>query len=404
MEQLEPQETVGQSFYAPSYNQTTSPPLPPRPVKGEIKDKIQTLPYDVYSPPPRLRSMEFKNNIEHSLYVRDPHRLIAYLVPFPKPQILNGDQLPDRFMIYTPPAPPIPAPKEGEKEEKIQKLQRKWQQEIREAKLSDAKVTSWKGAKSRALKGINAAMDWTTTSNLDFLNRVPVGSNGKNRSADTSDDEDATMTDKTLGLEEMALIYPASMPGSVQQIREEFVLNMLRSKSKAQKDTVIATGLLPVSFAIDVLATLVWPFGGLLEIDAVWAYSSFRGAKTARSVTKRLHSSSPTNEEHDKHTIKLSFTPSVQLEVLRRYLVAECHKRNPKLFASEGPAPIESHILETIGWTPSQSEAETRNWEDEQWEIAEVKDDLRTTMQKGAKEWEKWCKDFEKNPEKALKK
>lgn len=59
---------------------------------------------------------------------------------------------------------------------------------------------------------------------------------------------------------------------------------MMQSKTKAQRDAVIAAGLIPVSFAIDVLATIIWPFGGLLEIDSVWAYSSIRGAKTARST------------------------------------------------------------------------------------------------------------------------
>lgn len=37
---------------------------------------------------------------------------------------------------------------------------------------------------------------------------------------------------------------------------------MMRTKTKAQKDSMIATGLLPVAGAIDVLATIVWPFGG----------------------------------------------------------------------------------------------------------------------------------------------
>ncbi|RMY93749.1 hypothetical protein D0861_01744 [Hortaea werneckii] len=47
---------------------------------------------------------------------------------------------------------------------------------------------------------------------------------------------------------------------------------MLSPKSKAEQDAFIATGLLPVSCAVDYLATLVWLFGGLLETDAVWAY------------------------------------------------------------------------------------------------------------------------------------
>jgi hypothetical protein len=59
---------------------------------------------------------------------------------------------------------------------------------------------------------------------------------------------------------------------------------MMQSKTKARRDAVIATGLMPVSFAINVLAIVISPFGGLLEIDSVWAYSSVRGAKPARST------------------------------------------------------------------------------------------------------------------------
>lgn len=40
----------------------------------------------------------------------------------------------------------------------------------------------------------------------------------------------------------------------------------MRTKTKAQRDSMIATGLLPVAGAVDVLATLVWPFGGKIHI------------------------------------------------------------------------------------------------------------------------------------------
>ena len=59
---------------------------------------------------------------------------------------------------------------------------------------------------------------------------------------------------------------------------------MMQSKTKTQRDAVIAAGLMPIYFAIDVLVMVISPFGGLLEIDSVWAYLSIRGAKTARST------------------------------------------------------------------------------------------------------------------------
>ena len=229
---------------------------------------------------------------------------------------------------------------------------------------------------------------------------------------------------------------------SQQQLRKEFVNTMLRTKSKAQRDAVISTGLMPVAYGIDILATLVWPFGGLGEIDTVWAYANIRGAKTARSVTKRLgphheagaqatpdpnsdvkqpntlspdaalvgHTTptppqqpNPTAaDESDK--LRPTFRASPRIEVLRRYLDAECTKSDSKLFPTYATAPTESDVLDAIGSAPHQSGGEERNWEDGQWERTEVKDDLRSMMHKGAKEWAGWVKKWEKDPQKAMKK
>jgi len=166
-------------------------------------------------------------------------------------------------------------------------------------------------------------MSQTKTSNLEFLNRIGGGETPDKHADDGV--VESEQTKKTVGVEEMLLVYPASMPGNSEEIKAEFVNTMLRSKSKAQRDTIIATGLLPVGFAVDILATLVWPFGGLAEIDAVWLASSFKGAKTSRNVTKRLTSSSKTGD-HDKDTLHLAFTPSPRLAVLERYLAARCHE------------------------------------------------------------------------------
>ncbi|KAF2492674.1 hypothetical protein BU16DRAFT_466467 [Lophium mytilinum] len=311
----------------------------------------QSLGVEQYQPPlpPRRIQSNFGADDPSSPvhYTRDPHKLVAYLVPFPKPRVhvpgATLSQVPPRFLIYTPPPSPLQKPAEGVKEDRMHKLQRKWEEE-----------------------GV----------------------------------AEGDTTHKTVALEEMVLIYPSTMPGTQEELRAEFVNSMMRSKSKAQRDAVIATGLIPVSFAIDVLATIVWPFGGLLEIDSVWAYSSIRGAKTARSTTKRLKSSEGGGSGNEQQ-LRLTFTPSPRLEVLGQYLAARCHERDAKLFASPGVPPTETTVLEAIGWSQS---GQFKNWEDEQWEIAEVKEDIKSVMSKGAREWDKWCKDFEKNPEKAAKK
>ena len=182
-------------------------------------------------------------------YTRDPHKLIAYLVPFPKPAI-QGVPPPPRFLIYTPPPPPLRAPKEGDKEGKIHKLQRKWEEEVRNAKTSDAKTASWKGLKSKATKGISTAMSYTKTSNLEFVNRM-----GGAEDDAASGPSESEQKHRTVALEELVLVYPSSVGSSPEELRHEFVESLLRTKSKAQKDAVLATGLLPVSFAIDVRAS-----------------------------------------------------------------------------------------------------------------------------------------------------
>lgn len=340
--------------------------------------------------------------------MRDPTKLTAYLIPFPTPHInVPNSDIPRRFMIYTPPPPPLHAwdPNSGTKEPKMHKVQRKWQSEVRAAKTSTAKTASWKGVKSKATKGINWAMSQTTSSNLDFLGRVsPTNANSDSESEHPGDGT----TKKTVAVDEMILVYPTTMGLNETQMREEFVSSMLRTKSKAQRDAILATGLMPVAFGIDIMLTLVWPFGGLVEIDGLWGFASFKGAKTARSVTKRLSSASNSTTPYDDHAsdnqLRLTFVDSERIELLRRYLEAACHKVDSDVFPGFHTSPTESQVLEAIGWAPEHSGGETRNWEDEEWETSEVKEDVKNTFTKAAKEWKKWALLLEKNPEKALSK
>ena len=387
---------AGVGLSGQSLNTGFQPPLPPR------RHSAQSMKFGDDDPSSPIH------------YTRDPHKLVAYLVPFPKPVIkgVEPTSIPDRFLIYTPPPPPLSAPAEGEKEDKFHKVQRKWQNEVRAAKTSDAKTASWKGVKSKATKGISWAIGKTTSSNLDFVNRIP-GAKLDSHDKHTEDGvNEGDTTHKTVGLEEMVLIYPSSYAAPPDQVRAEFINTMMRTKSKAQRDSIIATGLLPVSGAIDLLATVVWPFGGLLEVDGVWAYSSISGAKPARSVTKRLTSSTQSGSTHAQSEeqemagdkLRLTFTQSPRLEVLDRYLMARCRDYDHRHFPSTEMAPTESEVLAAIGWAPSQTGGTEKNWEDEQWETEEVKGDMKSTLGKAAKEWDKWCNAFAKDPEKAIKK
>lgn len=397
------------------------PELPPRPQERPVQTTSQIpmtyhpedespgqpSPLGEYQPPLRLDSQRESGESDITSpihYTRDSRKLVGYLVPFPEPRLANThpDAIPQRYLIYTPPRPPfVDAPKEGEKEGKVHKAQRKWQEEIREAKTTDVKTMSWKGVKGKAVRGINIGMGMTKTSNIEFLNRIGGNTQEGHTEGPAGDEETKVQRSKEeVKLEEMLLVYPSSMPGYPEEIREEFINTMMRSKSKAERDCVIATGLLPVSAAIDILITFIWPFGGLLEIDAVWAYSSIRGAKNSRSLTKRL--SSTNQNEDDK--LRLNFKPSVRLNILEKYLAAHCHDRDPDLFPYVGSAPSEGEVLEAIGWAPISKTSQGRSWEDEQWEVSEAKDDLKAVMTKGAKEWTKWSKFFKEDPLKAVKK
>lgn len=381
---------------------------------GQHTGQQQNIPYDVPAIPPQRQLQTYPADDDPkdpSHYIRDPHKLIGYLIPFPRPRLnptVDPAIIPTRFMIYTPPPPPLHNPAEGEKEAKLHKVQRKWEQEVRSAKTSTAKTASWKGVKSKATKGINWAMNQTTNSNLDFLSRVsPTNSDRESGSSDT----EGSTTKKTVPVEEMILVYPTTLHLNNEQMRSEFVNTMLRTKSKAQRDTVIATGLMPVAYGIDILATLVWPFGGLGEIDTLWAWSSFRGAKTARSVTKRLSSASKSQDPHtnqeDDNQLQLNFIQSERMTILAQYLEAACHKVDDAIFPGYHTSPTETQVLEAIGWSPHKTaggEINEQNWEDEQWETSEVKEDIKLTFRKAAKEWKRWCVRLEKDPEKALAK
>ena len=307
----------------------------------------------VYVRPPPLPARTLRTPLStvssDDAYTRDPHKLVAYLIPFPKPRLHpthahthahahahaqphSASEVPDRFLVYTPPPPPLTKPASGEKEAKGHLVRRKWQAEVREAKTSTAKGAGWKGVKSKATRGIDWAIGRTTSSGLDFLNRVggddKVLKDEKKKDKDKERNEEKHAKEEEaararaqgeevqlgpdgladgdarpreeVGLTELVLVYPSTFRDSPEGMRKEFVESMMRTKSKAERDTILATGLLPVAFAIDILAMVIWPFGGLAEIDSVWAYASFRGAKVARSTTKRLEASEGAEEPADE--------------------------------------------------------------------------------------------------------
>ncbi|CAI6252694.1 unnamed protein product [Periconia digitata] len=122
-------------------------------------------------PPPSVTILPSSKPLK---FTRESGKVTAYLVPFPKPSIkgVNVEDIPDRFLIYTPPVPPLAKPVPGEKETHWHKTQRQWQEEVRKATVQRASKSSWQGLKAGTsnlvLKGVNK----TKSTSLEFLERA----------------------------------------------------------------------------------------------------------------------------------------------------------------------------------------------------------------------------------------
>ncbi|KAL1860701.1 hypothetical protein Daus18300_009044 [Diaporthe australafricana] len=394
------------------------PGLPPRPPheqddhsrSPERIDELVLL-------PPRRRLTTGDIPVTNVGYIRNPEKLIAYLIPLPPPSS-KGQTLdvPQRYMIYTPPAPHLlkPAPGGGgggggkTKEGKRHKAKRLAQQEVRKAKTYDGKTLSLRGLHYKATRGVDWAVAAIKNADITFLNRVPRKQ-----------------------VTELVLIHPTSVLAdhSPAQVHAEFGAQLRRTQRRAARDSVISTLLMPPSLVIDTLAAVIWPFGGLAEIDGVWMYASISGYLTARSVTRRMESEpvvdeegaevrdelsrserglSPVSEEDiytagietsgpdaggpgrrdsrrdsrqvhfeenlddeeegedlkknaqggekkdKKKTLKVRMVPDEAMDTMASYFQEICHKRNPKAFGSAGIPPTKTDVLASIGWWPDR--------------------------------------------------
>ncbi|PQE19418.1 secreted protein [Rutstroemia sp. NJR-2017a BBW] len=350
---------------------SNAPDLPPR----------NTVP-NRWSRGPFLRTPQSDNKPNEFLYTRDSHKMIVYFVPFPKP-IDAPDDMPQRFLIYTPPPPHLLKPAEGVKEGKRHKAKRFWQQEIKKAKTYEGKTMTLKGLHSKTMRGIVWATAAIKPTDITFLNRVP------RKASSTS-----------------SLTLP---------LAHQFTQQILLTHRRALTHTLISSALLAPTLIIDTFAAVIWPFGGLFEIDLIWFYASIRGYLVSRSLVQRLspsHFPHPSSTSSKKKKFKTRSTPSSKKElhlrfeemekmkVLERYLAELCHKHDPARFASPGVPPTNGEVLRAMGW---ESVQRGRGWDDARWQEREVQDDLEGVMKKGAKSWGKWCRLFEKKPEKALK-
>ncbi|KAL5384229.1 hypothetical protein DPSP01_005374 [Paraphaeosphaeria sporulosa] len=291
---------------------------------------------------PNITILPSTTPIKHT---REPGRTTAYLAPFPKPQLkgVKPEDIPSRFLIYTPPLPPLSKPAPGEKESQWHKTQRLWQEDVRRATMTNASRVTWKGMKAKGTSLINKGVSKTRSSTVEFLDRVsggaitsttqdivedvgptavvsstlernsdsiqelPAASPPAELSGETSSISSTLSTPTISGmppmnrassvsstgstprpraLDHLTLIHPPSLTLSPEEIRTEFVSTLLRTREQSRNQALVASALLPIAATIDV--ALVVTFGGLTQTTGVWAYQNTRGAIASKKMTRGL--------------------------------------------------------------------------------------------------------------------
>ncbi|RAL58707.1 hypothetical protein DID88_003064 [Monilinia fructigena] len=259
-------------------------------------------------------------------YTRDSHRVIAYLIPLPKPINVSDAEFPQRYLIYTPPAAHLLKPAEGIKEGKRHKGKRFWQREVKKAKTYDGKTMSLKGLHRKTTRGVVWGINSIKNTDITFLNRVPRKE-----------------------IEELHIVYPASIPFSPIDLRQQFISQMNHTIHDHEQMSI------------------------------------------------------------QDRELYLRFQKSDEAGMLERYVKELCHKRNPARFASAGVPPTETEVLKAMGWEADMRgrvksgerggmpDGGVRDWDDERWQEREAKEDLLGVLGRG-KELDNWCKKWEKNP------
>ncbi|KAI3392666.1 hypothetical protein diail_5306 [Diaporthe ilicicola] len=348
-------------------------------------------------------------------YSRDAARAMAYMIPMPQP-LTNGvvQDVPPRYMLYMPPAPDMLKPTDKDsKERKRDKAVRRWQEEVRKAKTFNGKVVSWGGMQSVSIRGAVWVLSVIKPADVTFLSRVPR---------------------KTV--KSLVLIHPDGGPHaqSTDEMFDTVKGDLMRTKSRTKWGFWIGTAMLPITFTIDFIIPV---FGGLSEVNMVWmavnasawmtanrivnklrpvqgsfsAYEGNEGAMTLRrshtvdgstgagkaqdgSNGRQMEAKDERKKEVKDQTIQMVFQPSSAMEVMKRYVEAACHKRNPHAFPSPGGyVPGEAEVLERMGWSPEHREVPDAE-SDVAWQIRKVTEDLRAATEKASKSWNGYCKKY----------
>lgn len=355
---------------------------------------------------------------------RSKEQVMAYMIPLPPPLRSDGQSIdvPQRYMLYVPPAPDLlkPSPSSGMKERKRDKCVRKWQAEVRKAKTENRPVASFKGFYHATVRGAVYCLALIQRSELTFLSRLPR---------------------KTL--RDLYFVHPIAERTEARRkfelVKEEF----RRNNHIAKRDFWIGVVILPFAQGVDIAIPVG---GGFSEVTLVWMIVTGSAWKTSSGMLQRLRfkDDSPTRGGQDgqenvyrnddvtedlnegaeasatqgdpekgktsrwkkgkdkKPPVDTSFYPSTSLDKMSHYIRAACYARDPEIFPDVGQPSTETEVLRSIGWGPEARESEDPDG-DLAWQMQKTTDDLKVVVTKAAKTWAKFCATYVVDPEKALR-
>lgn len=366
-------------------------------------------------------------------FFRSEERIMAFMIPLPQPVRPSGIPIdvPQRYMLYLPPAPDRlkPSPTSGIKERKRDKCVRKWQTEVRKAKTTQNRSkASFSGIYHATIRGAVYCLALIQRSELTFLSRLPR---------------------KTL--RDLCFVHPAAERTEERQkfelVKEEF----RRNKHVAKRDFWIGAVILPFAQGVDIAIPVG---GGFSEVTLAWMIVTGTAWKTSSGMLQRLqfkdglvsrgslsgtdnvHRDDNSNdnlnndaesssddedlkkektprwkkrigrgkekEKEKKPPVDMNFCPSTSLDKISHYIRATCHTCDPELFPDVGQPSSEIDVLRSIGWAPVERETEDPDG-DVAWQIQKTTEDLKAVVTKGAKTWGQFCEAYAVNPGKALR-
>lgn len=418
-------------------------------------------------PPRRSSEPQYHHYHPAMPYRRDAERVMAYMIPLPQPRGGGRRSVPQRYMLYLPPAPDLLKPAQdagGVKERKRDRVTRRWQHEVRKAKtFNNGAVVSLSGIYYASVRGAVYVLSLLQRSELTFLSRLP------RKTLRELDFVHPGVSDEDDYEDDVSGGGGSGRGGRFEEVMDEFE----RSRRLARRDFWIATAVLPFATAVDIAIPI---FGGFSEVTLVWMVVTGRAWRAARSVVGRLvpapgdhpghqqqqqqgsglggrsvadgaaagghqdegegllgqrtgvgrnpngvgsFTEHPDEQEgrgthhngekrdksrkkQERQPVEMGFRASTELTLLTQYVEAACHQRNPEAFPDVGGPQSEAEVLRSIGWAPEEREVENKE-DDLAWQVRKTSEDLRAAATKAAKTWDKWCRKYAEDPERALR-